>query len=66
VDDIKMNLREMGWGGMDWVGLAQDKGSCEHANEPLSFKILSNCTVGDLSRRLQFLGVSQSVSQLCD
>jgi hypothetical protein len=22
-DDIKMDLREMGWGGMDWIGLAQ-------------------------------------------
>jgi hypothetical protein len=23
---IKMNLREIGWGGMDWIDLAQDKG----------------------------------------
>jgi hypothetical protein len=21
----KMNLREIGWGGMDWIGLAQDR-----------------------------------------
>jgi hypothetical protein len=21
-----MNLREMGWGGMDWIDLAQDRG----------------------------------------
>jgi hypothetical protein len=24
-DDIKMGLRETGWDGMDWIGLAQDK-----------------------------------------
>jgi hypothetical protein len=25
VDNIKINLREIGWGGMDWIGLAQDR-----------------------------------------
>jgi hypothetical protein len=25
VDNIKMDLKEIGWGGMDWVDLAQDK-----------------------------------------
>jgi hypothetical protein len=25
VDDIKMDLREIGWGGMDWIDLAQDR-----------------------------------------
>jgi hypothetical protein len=25
VDNIKMDLREMCWGGMDWIGLAQDR-----------------------------------------
>jgi hypothetical protein len=24
VDNIKLDLREMGWGGMDWIELAQD------------------------------------------
>jgi hypothetical protein len=23
--NIKMNLREIGWGGMDWINLAQDR-----------------------------------------
>jgi hypothetical protein len=36
--NINMDLRETGWGGMDWIDLAQDrdqwKGSCEHGNEP--------------------------------
>jgi hypothetical protein len=25
VDNIKMNLREMGWCVMDWIGLAQNR-----------------------------------------
>jgi hypothetical protein len=25
VDNIKINLREVGWGGMDWIDLAQDR-----------------------------------------
>jgi hypothetical protein len=24
-NNIKMDLREIGWGGMDWIDLAQDK-----------------------------------------
>jgi hypothetical protein len=24
-DDILMGLREIGWGGMDWINLAQDR-----------------------------------------
>jgi hypothetical protein len=25
VDNIKMDLREIGWGSMDWIDLAQDR-----------------------------------------
>jgi hypothetical protein len=25
VDNIKMDLGEVGWGGVDWIGLAEDK-----------------------------------------
>jgi hypothetical protein len=25
VDDIKMDLREVGWDGMDWIDTAQDR-----------------------------------------
>jgi hypothetical protein len=25
VDDIKMDIREIGWDGMDWIELAQDR-----------------------------------------
>jgi hypothetical protein len=24
-DNIKMNLQEVGWGGMDWIDMAQDR-----------------------------------------
>jgi hypothetical protein len=25
VDNIKLDLREIGWDGMDWIDLAQDR-----------------------------------------
>jgi hypothetical protein len=25
VDNIKMDLFDIGWGGVDWIGLAQDR-----------------------------------------
>jgi hypothetical protein len=25
-DNFRMHLREIGWGGMDWIDLAQDRG----------------------------------------
>jgi hypothetical protein len=38
VDNIKMDLREIGWDGVDWIDLAQDRdkwrASCEHGDEP--------------------------------
>jgi hypothetical protein len=43
VDIIKMDLLEVGWGDVDWNGLAQDRdrwreSSCEFGNEPLGSK----------------------------
>jgi hypothetical protein len=29
VDNIKMDLLEIGWGGVDWIGLAQDRDKWE-------------------------------------
>jgi hypothetical protein len=39
VDNIKMDLREIGWDGMEWIGLiwlriGTVEGSCQHGNEP--------------------------------
>jgi hypothetical protein len=39
VDNIKMDLREIECGIMDWIDLAQDRdlwSSCGHGNEPSS------------------------------
>jgi hypothetical protein len=36
-DNIKMDLREIGFGDVDWIHWAQDRelaDSCEHGNEP--------------------------------
>jgi hypothetical protein len=41
-DNIKIDLREIGWGGMEWVHLAQDSDQWR-ANEPsgsIKWKIL--------------------------
>jgi hypothetical protein len=32
VDNIKTDLRQIGWDGMDWIDLAQES-SCEHGYE---------------------------------
>jgi hypothetical protein len=41
VDNIKMDLLEIGWSSVDWFGLAQDRekleSSCEHSNEPSGY-----------------------------
>jgi hypothetical protein len=61
VDNIKMVLREIGWGGMDWINLAQVR---DQRKAPLNTvinlrvpknarKFLCSCTIGDFSRRSQ-------------
>jgi hypothetical protein len=43
VDNIKMDLLEIGLGGLDWIGLAQDSYSCcDRGNDPGFHKILGN------------------------
>jgi hypothetical protein len=37
VDNIKMDIREIGWVGMDWIDLAQDRDKWKglvNTNEP--------------------------------
>jgi hypothetical protein len=65
-DNTRMNLREIGWGGMDWIDLAQDRdqwralvNTVMNLLVPYNFgKFLSGCANGSFSRRAQLHGVS--------
>jgi hypothetical protein len=40
VDNIKMDLRVIGWGGMDWIDLAQDRDQWRAlVNTVMSFRV---------------------------
>jgi hypothetical protein len=60
-DNIKMDLRELGWNGMDWLDLAQDRdqwralvNAVMNLRVPLNVgKFLRGCTIGSFSRRDQ-------------
>jgi hypothetical protein len=65
-DNIRMDLREIGWGGMDWIHLAQDRDQCRalvntvmNLQVPLNVvKFLSSWAIGRSSRRTQLHTVS--------
>jgi hypothetical protein len=65
-DDIKMDLREIGWGIMDWIDLAQDRDQwrplvktvLNFGDSQNIWKFLSSFTAGSLSRRTQLHEVS--------
>jgi hypothetical protein len=41
VDSIKMDLREIGWDGMDWINLAQDRDQWRAlVNTVMKFRVL--------------------------
>jgi hypothetical protein len=56
-----MDLREIGWDGVDWVDLAQDRDHWRAlVNTVMNLRIpqnagkfLSGCTIGGFSRRAQ-------------
>jgi hypothetical protein len=52
VDNIKLDLRKIGWDGVDWIDMAQDHG-IETSGSIKAGKFLSGCTVGGSSRRAQ-------------
>jgi hypothetical protein len=60
-DNIKIDLMQIVWDGMDWIDLAQDKDQRRALVKTVmnlrvpynSWKFLSGCTVGSFSRRAQ-------------
>jgi hypothetical protein len=62
VDNIKRDLREVGWGDVDWIGLAKDRNRWRAlVNSVLNFRVPRNG--GKLSSGLASIGLSSS-SQL--
>jgi hypothetical protein len=63
---IKMDLLEIGWGGVDWIGLVQDRDKWKAlVNAVMNLRVPSNaaklssgCIIGGLSRSSQFHRVS--------
>jgi hypothetical protein len=66
VDNIKMDLGEIGWGGVDWIGLAQDRDRRRAlVNAVMNLrvqqnagKVSSGCTTGALSSGVQLHGIN--------
>jgi hypothetical protein len=65
-DNIKMDVREIGWGGIDWIDLARDRDQWRAlVNTVINLRVpynvgkfLSGCTTGGFSRRARLHGVS--------
>jgi hypothetical protein len=61
VDNIKIDLREIGWDGMDWIDLAQERdqwrtlvNTVMNIQVPYNAgKFSSSCAIGGFSRRAQ-------------
>jgi hypothetical protein len=61
VDNIKMDLREIGWGDVNWMNLAQDRDQWRALVSTIiklgvsknAGKFLSDCTTGGFARRAQ-------------
>jgi hypothetical protein len=61
LNNIKMDLRETGWDGMDWIDLAQDRDQWKTLVSAVmnlrvpqtAGKFLNSCTIGSFSRRAQ-------------
>jgi hypothetical protein len=59
VDNIKMDLLEMRWGGVDWIGLAQDKDMWRALVNPvMNLRVPQNA--GKLSSGFTTCGLSSS------
>jgi hypothetical protein len=65
MNNIKINLRELQWGGADWIDLAKDidqwralVNMVKNLRVPYNFGKLSSCTIGGSSSRAHLHGVS--------
>jgi hypothetical protein len=59
VDNIRMDLGEVGWGDVDWIGLAQDRNRWRAlVNSVLNLRVPLN--VGKLSSGITSNGLSSS------
>jgi hypothetical protein len=66
VDNIKTDLREIRWGSMDWIDLAQNRDKWRAlVNTAINLRVpqnvgkfLSGCTTGGFSRRARPYGFS--------
>jgi hypothetical protein len=57
-----MNLQEVGCGGMDWIGLAQDRGSCwEFVTVLLNLQVPQNA--GNFLTTLELVSFSKTLLQ---
>jgi hypothetical protein len=62
VDNIKMDLREIGWDGIYWINLAQGRDQWRApVNTVINHRVplnadnfLTGCTIGSFSTRAQF------------
>jgi hypothetical protein len=72
MDNIKMNLGQIGWGDVDWIGLAQYRDKWRDlVNTAMNRRVPSNagkflngCTTNGLSSSTQLHGVSQYICNL--
>jgi hypothetical protein len=63
VDNIKINLLEIEWGGVDWIDLAQDVNKWKAlVNAVMNFRVASNA--GKLSSGLTSGCLSSSASSI--
>jgi hypothetical protein len=61
LDNIKIDLREIRWDGMDWIDRAQDRDQCRAlVNTVMNLRVLQNagkffssCIIGSFSGRAQ-------------
>jgi hypothetical protein len=59
VDNIRMDLGEVGWGDVDWIDLAQDRNRWRAVvNSVLNLRV--PCNAGKLSSGLTSSGLSSS------